>query len=124
MTYLKSHKELIVWQKGMLLAKEIFFLTNKFPKSELYGIISQIRRSAISIPSNIAEGYGRRSTKSYTQFYAIAYGSCLELETQIILAKDLKFANEKDFLVTEALLTEVSKMLNAMISKMKMLPNN
>lgn len=114
MTYLKSYKELIVWQKSIELVKEVFYLTSKFPQSELYGIISQMRRSAVSIPSNIAEGYGRRSSKSYTQFYSIAYGSALELETQIIISKELKLADAADFKKVENLLLEVCKMLNTM----------
>lgn len=97
MTYLKSYKELIVWQRSIELVEEIFILTGNFPKSELYGIVSQIRRAAISIPSNIAEGYGRKSTKEYSQFYSIAYGSALELETQLIIAKKLKLGDPKDF---------------------------
>jgi four helix bundle protein len=121
MAYLKSYKELIVWQKSILLVKEIFILTGKFPKEELYGIVSQMRRSAISIPSNIAEGYGRRSTKSYTQFYAIAYGSALELETQSIIANELNMAPKENFRVPDNLIMEVSKMLNTMIAKMKQL---
>lgn len=124
MGYIKSYKELFVWQKSIKLVKEIFLLTKRFPQSELYGIIAQMRRSAISIPSNIAEGYGRRSTKSYTQFYAIAYGSALELETQLIIAKELGMADEKFFTNSEELLLEVSKMLNVMITKMKDLPSN
>lgn len=124
MGYIKSYKELFVWQKSIKLVKEIFLLTKRFPQSELYGIIAQMRRSAISIPSNIAEGYGRRSTKSYTQFYSIAYGSALELETQLIIAKELNMADEKYFVSSEQLLLEISKMLNAMITKMKDLPSN
>lgn len=123
MGYIKSYKELFVWQKGIKLVKEVFLLTNKFPQSELYGIIAQMRRSSISIPSNIAEGYGRKSTKSYTQFYAIAYGSALELETQLIIAKELKMTDEKYFTNPEQLLVEICKMLNAMITKMKQMPN-
>lgn len=119
MTYIKSYKELIVWQKSMQLVKEFYLLTKKFSEMELYGLISQMRRAAIAIPSNIAEGYGRRSTKSYIHFYAIAYGSALELETQMIIAKDLNMANKEDFMKTEALLLEVSKMLNAMLTRMR-----
>lgn len=119
MGYIKSYKELIVWQKSMQLVKEVFILTNKFPQSELYGIVSQMRRAAVAISSNIAEGYGRRSTKSYTQFYAIAYGSALELETQMIIAKDLQLENKEKFSKAEGFLLEVSKMLNSMITKMK-----
>lgn len=121
MVYLKSYKELIVWQKSILLVKKIFLLTGTFPQSELYGIVSQMRRAAVSIPSNIAEGYGRKSSKEYAQFYSIAYGSGLELETQLIIAKDLGFGKKEDFAEIEALLEEVLKMLNAMTSKMKQL---
>lgn len=117
--YLKSYKELIVWQKSVQLVKEIFLLTDKFPKSEIYGIISQMRRAAVAIPSNIAEGYGRRSHKEYAQFYAIAYGSALELETQLIISKDLKLTILQNFSVVESLLEEVLKMLNSMLGKMK-----
>ncbi len=122
--YIKSYKELIVWKKAIQLVKEVFILTEKFPKSELYGLISQMRRAAIAIPSNIAEGYGRKSPKEYFQFYSIAYGSALELETQIIIAKELKFALDIDFENTDNLLEEVLRMLNSMTSKMKKLDAN
>lgn len=103
----------------MELVRQIYILTDKFPKSELYGIISQMRRAAISIPSNIAEGYGRRSLKEYSQSYSIAYGSALELETQLIISKDLKFAKVYDFTNAELLLTEVLKMLHSMLYSMR-----
>ena len=118
MSYIKSYKELIVWQKAIELVREIFRLTGKFPKSELYGLVSQMRRASVAIPSNIAEGYGRRSRKEYTQFYSIAYGSGLELETQIFISKDLGFAPYKDFEKSEMILSEVLKMLNSMIAKL------
>ena len=121
MTYIKSYKELIVWQKSIDLVIEIYKLTDKFPKSELYGIISQMRRAAISIPSAIAEGYGRKSSKEYLQYYSIAYGSALELETQIIISKKLQFISETNFYKAELLLEEVCKMLNSMIYKIKKL---
>jgi len=119
--YIKSYKELVVWQKSMELVKEIYRLINSFPKSELYGITSQMRRAAVAIPSNIAEGYGRKSTKSYSQFYAISYGSALELETQLILSKDLKLTSSGEFTKAEKLLVEVLKMLNTMLTRMKQL---
>ena len=87
--YLKSYKELIVWQKSILLVKEIYLLTNSFPKSEIFGLSSQMQRAVISIPSNIAEGYSRKNIKEYLQFLRIAYGSATELETQIIISKEL-----------------------------------
>lgn len=121
MAYIKSYKELIVWQKSIQLVKAIFILTNKFPKSELYGLASQMRRAAVGIPSNIAEGYGRKSTKEYAQFYSIAYGSALELETQIIIAEELELAKKEDFTTVEELLNEILRMLNSMTSKMKQL---
>ena len=121
MTYIKSYKELIVWQKAIKLVKEIFILTDKFPKSELYGLISQMRRAAVAIPSNIAEGYGRKSSKEYAQFYSIAYGSALELETQIIISKELLFTSSENFGKVDSLLEEVARMLNSMISQMRQL---
>ena len=121
MTYIKSYKELIVWQKSIRLVKEVFILTDSFPKSELYGLTSQMRRAAISIPSNIAEGYGRKSPKEYAQFYSISYGSVLELETQLIIAQELQFTDPKKFDTVEALLEEVARMLNSMTIKMKQL---
>jgi four helix bundle protein len=121
MAYIKSYKELIVWQKSIKLVKEIFILTEKFPKSELYGLISQMRRAAVAIPSNIAEGYGRRSPREYAQFYSISYGSALELETQIIISKDLSFTLIENFGKVDVLLEEVSRMLNSMISQMRQL---
>jgi four helix bundle protein len=117
--YLKSYKELTVWQKSVDLVKEIFILTNKFPKAELYGIVAQMRRSAVSIPSNIAEGYGRRTNKEYSHFYSIAYGSSLELETQLIIASQLNLAPEGDFQKTDQLLNEVCRMLNVMTRKLE-----
>lgn len=121
MAYISSYKDLIVWQRSIELVKEVFVVTAKFPKSELYGIISQMRRAAVAIPSNIAEGYGRRSTKSYIQFYAIAYGSALELETQILISRELGLAHPDQFKKVDSLLLEVCKMLNAMITKLKKL---
>src|SRR3989338_6281777 len=84
-----SHKDLIVWQKGIDLSKKIYILTEKFPREEIYGITSQMRRAAISIPSNIAEGRSRGTRKDFVQFLRIAIGSASELETQIEIAKNL-----------------------------------
>lgn len=117
--YIKSYKELVVWQKSIELVKEIYKLTNNFPKSEAYGLTHQIRRAVVSIPSNIAEGYGRRSTGAYTQFYSIAYGSALEVETQLIISKELELTSKDKFKTAEELLVEVCKMLNSMLTKLK-----
>jgi len=87
--WLKNYKELKVWQKSYKLCLEIYRITAKFPKEERYGLTSQIRRSVVSIPSNIAEGYGRKTTRDYIRMLYISYGSICELETQILLAGDL-----------------------------------
>jgi len=94
-------------------------LTNKFPASEIYGLTSQMRRAAISIPSNIAEGYCRGSRKEFSQFVNIAFASGAELETQIMLAKSLKYRNKENFKKSEQLLNEVMRMLNGLLKKLK-----
>ena len=91
---LKNFQDLRIWQIGIEVVKDIYILTKKFPKEELYGLTSQMRRSAISIPSNIAEGFRRYHNKEYRQFLYIALGSCAELETQIIIANELDYINE------------------------------
>lgn len=116
---IQSYRELVVWQKSILLVKKIYLLTESFPKPEIFGLTSQIRRAAVSIPSNIAEGYGRKSHKEYLQFYAIAYGSALEVETQLLIARELKFISKPEFSSADALLTEVIKMLYVMVYKRK-----
>ncbi len=85
-----NYKDQFIWQKAKNLAVIIYRLTNHYPKKELYGLVSQINRCAVSIPSNIAEGYGRKSTKEYIQFLHIALGSSRELETQLIISKEIK----------------------------------
>ncbi len=92
---IKRFKDLRIWQKGIEVVTDIYTLTKKFPKEELYGLTSQIRRSAISVPSNIAEGFRRYHNKEYKQFLYIALGSCAELETQIAIARMLKYITEE-----------------------------
>lgn len=116
-----SYKELIVWQKSIELVKEIYRLTSLFPRGEQFGIVLQIRRAVVSIPSNIAEGYGRRSHKEYLQFYSVAYGSALELETQLIISEQLNFSSPEEFKKANLLLTEVIKMLYVMVFREKRL---
>ena len=113
---IESYENLIVWQKSIELVKEVFILTALFPKSEIYGIISQMRRAAVSIPSNIAEGYKRKSRLEFLQFLSIAEASAAELETQVIIAKDLY--SEIDYRPTEQLLEEVQKILVIFIRKL------
>ncbi len=89
----RAHRKLDVWRKSMDFVKEIYLITDKFPSSELYGLTSQMRRAAVSVPSNIAEGAARKGTKEYKQFLNIAQGSASELDTQIELALLLGFIN-------------------------------
>ena len=110
---LKSFKELIVWQKAYKLVLEVYKATKDFPRYEIYGLIQQMRRAAISIPSNIAEGYGRKHKREYIQFLSVAFGSLLELETQYLLSKDLGYMNQTE--TVEGLLNEVGRMLYRMI---------
>jgi len=105
---LKSFKELIVWQKAYKLVLEICKFTYNFPKAETYGLVQQIRRAAISIPSNIAEGYGRKHKTDYHRFLSMAYGSLLELETQYMLSIDLGYAKQSGTI--KGLLKEVGGM--------------
>ena len=116
MVYIQSFKELIVWQRSIELVKEIYRITNEFPREEMYGLVSQMRRSSISIPSNIAEGYKRKSLGDYVRFLNIADGSAAELETQIIISRDIY--KEIDFSKAESLLEEVQKMLVVLIKKL------
>lgn len=115
MSSIKSYKDLLIWQKGIQLVKEIYLICIDLPKDEVFGLQSQMKRAAISIPSNIAEGYGRNYTQNYIQFIKIARGSLLELETQIIISKELDFINEDTFDKIINLITEENKMLNAFI---------
>ncbi len=118
MAEIKTYKDLLIWQKGILLAEHAYVLTKDFPKDEIYSLTNQIKRSAVSISSNIAEGYGRNSTKSYVNFLKIARGSLYELETQLILADKFNFISDKALLKEVFLeIEEESKMLNSFIKK-------
>ncbi len=114
--YAQSYKNLVVWNKSIDLVQQVYIATALLPKDELYNLVSQMRRAAVSIPSNIAEGYQRRNIREYIQFLSIANASAAELETQIIIVKRLYPAiNFKD---TEQLLEEVKKMLFVMIKNL------
>lgn len=115
---INSYKDLIVWQKSMDLVIAVYELTEQFPKSELYGITSQMRRCAVSIPSNIAEGRRRGSRRDFRQFLLIAYASGAELETQIEIVKRLPFGRNLDYTKTNSLLDEVMRMLNKMTNEL------
>jgi len=114
---IESYKELVVWQKSILLVEEVYSATRKFPKEELYGLASQMRRAAISIPSNIAEGSRRKDLPEYLQFLRIADASSAELETQVIITK--KLYPEINHSATEGILLEIQKMLRVLIAKLK-----
>ena len=115
MSSIKSYKDLLIWQKGIQLVKEIYLICKDLPKNEVFGLQSQMKRAAISIPSNIAEGYGRNYTQNYIQFIKIARGSLLELETQVIISKELGLINENQSRKILNLIIEENKMLNAFI---------
>ena len=112
---IESYKELIVWQKSIDLVVAIYAITDMYPKTEMYGLTSQMRRCSVSIPSNIAEGRRRSSRKDFCHFLTIAFGSGSELETQIEISKRLPFGKNLDFLKIDSLLLEVMKMLNKLI---------
>lgn len=116
---ISSYRDLKVWQAGMALAKASYLLTRRFPKAELFGLISQIRRAAVSIPANIAEGNGRENTGDYIQFLRIAQGSLKELETHLILAHEVEICPSQ---ATHPLLEQadqLGRMLRALIRSLQ-----
>ena len=116
---LKSFKELKVWQKSYQLCLEIYIITKGFPKEERYGLTSQIRRATVSVPSNIAEGYGRKTTPEYIRFLYIAYGSNCELETQILLSGDLGYIEVGKLEILLEGIGEIERMLKALIKSLE-----
>jgi len=115
----KSHKDLILWRKSLDLAVDVHGLTATFPKFELFGLISQLRRAAVSVPSNIAEGSARRSTREFIAFLHIARGSLAELETQLLLAQRVGYISEDRLHHVIAAADEVGRILNAVLSGLK-----
>jgi len=111
----RTYRDLDVWKKARSLVKEVYLVTRKFPKEEMYGLMSQMRRCAVSIPSNIAEGYGRQFKKETIQFLHIARGSLFELETQFFIASDLTFIDEEYLEKLLPQLDECKKLLNGLI---------
>jgi four helix bundle protein len=116
---MKTHKDLIVWQKSIDFVTEIYLFTKEFPKEEMYGLANQLRRSAVSIPSNIAEGAAKFSKKEFCQFLYISLGSASELETQLIICKNLKYLGPDIDTLIQIKLTEIRKMLLKLISSLK-----
>lgn len=117
MAEVKSYRDLIVWQKSMQMVTDVYKTTKIFPSDELYGLTSQLRRCAVSIPSNIAEGYGRNSTGDYKRFLQIAAGSVFELQTQMEIAFNLKYISKEIFDSIFNLAKEIELMLLALIRK-------
>ncbi|MDO8689654.1 MAG: four helix bundle protein [Dehalococcoidia bacterium] len=115
MSSLKSFRELTVWQRSVDLAERIYQETGRFPKEEIYGLVSQMRRAVISIPSNIAEGQSRNSTGEFRQFLGVSRGSLAELETQIEVAGRLKYLTPQQLEVLLQDCTEIGKMLNGLM---------
>ena len=115
---LQSYRDLTVWQRSPEMSLAIYRLTTAFPKAELFGLTNQVRRASVSVPSNIAEGYGRNSTGEYKQFLGIARGSNLEVQTQLYLATQLGFGDRIELRTAEGLSMEVEKMLNSLIAKL------
>ena len=112
---METHKNLLVWQKSISFVTTVYNLTKTFPKEELYGIVSQIRRAAVSIPSNMVEGCARRNTKEYIQFLYVSLGSAAELETQLIISYNLNFIKENDKQRLSIDLEEIIRMLTGLI---------
>ena len=110
----KHYKDLLVWQKGMSLAKGVYELTARFPADERFGLVSQMRRASISVPSNIAEGQARQGTREFLQFLSHASGSLAELETQVLLSGEMKYCAQKDVEAITALVSELQKMISAL----------
>jgi four helix bundle protein len=114
----RSYKDLVVWQKGIALAKLIYQLTNEFPGQERFGLIAQMRCATVSIPSNIAEGQARHTTGEFIQFLSHAEGSLAELDTQLILSLELKFCTASAANPAFELISELHRMLNALRRKL------
>ena len=117
---IKSYRDLIVWQKAVAASLDVYRITTTFPKSEVFGLTSQMRRAAVSISSNIAEGRSRNTRKDFIQFLRIAHGSTAELQTQLEIARELSFVPQTDYNRLEGILSEISKMLNSMMTKLRL----
>jgi four helix bundle protein len=115
---INSYKDLLVWQRGMNLVEVVYVLTKRLPASEQWGLTSQMRRSAVSVPSNIAEGYGRHATGEYRHRLSIARASLLELETQVLLCQRLEFLTETQSKPILGEIDDISKMLASLVTKL------
>ena len=118
----QNYKDLVVWQKGIALAKAIYQLTSTFPSEEKFGLVAQMRRASVSIPSNIAEGQARHTTGEFIQFISHAEGSTAELETQLILGVELGFTVKEKTTNEFTLLDDIRRMLNGLRRKLSAVP--
>lgn len=116
---IRSYFDLTAWQKARLLVKAVYETSSSFPQQEIYGLVSQIRRAAVSVPSNIAEGYGRGTRNDYIHFLHTSRGSLYEIETQMILAQDLGFVSPQQAQPAMKLITECGQLLNALIGSLE-----
>jgi len=116
---IESYRDLIVWQRAIEMTVAVYQLTSDFPREELYGLASQLRRAGVSVASNIAEGYGRASTGEYLQFLGIARGSNLELQTQLVIARKLQLGDQQETEIAEGFSHEVGKMLVSLMKNVK-----
>jgi four helix bundle protein len=116
---LESYRQLRVWQLGMQLAKDVYLLTQGFPKHEVYGLSSQVQRSAVSIPANLAEGHTRESTKDFLRYISIAQGSLAETETHLLLAESLNYATSDQIAAILEKCAEERKMLGALRRRLR-----
>jgi four helix bundle protein len=114
----QHYRELIVWQKAMNLVESVYRATKDFPNTEIYGLTSQVRRAAVSIPSNIAEGQGRNSTRDFLYFLSVAQGSLMEVETQISIAQRLGYIEERSETEILAATAEVGRLLNGLCNSL------
>jgi four helix bundle protein len=124
MSDIQSFKDLIVWQRAMGLAESSYGLTKSFPKDEVFGMTSQIRRAAVSVAANVAEGHGREQTGSFVQFLRIAQGSLKELETHLLLAQRLSLSESSAFPPLLSECDEIGRMLRALIRNLQTKPEN
>jgi len=114
----KAYRDLVVWQRAIEMTVAVYKLSSRFPKDEMYGLTSQVRRASVSVASNIAEGYGRGTQGEYKQFLNIARGSNYEVQTQLVIARELGLGDTKDLGVADSLSAEVGKMIFTLIDRL------
>ena len=114
-TKIQSFKDLVAWQKGHVLVIKVYKLTKKWPREEVFGLTSQVRRAAVSITSNISEGFSRTTSKDKANFYSVALGSLTELQSQLLISKDLEYITQEEFITSSEDTILISKLINGLI---------